>query len=128
MTNVTVNEEKPDGGLHFVTDSKGRKIGLRRLEFIEEFRIVEVLGKLAENTVYMQMVNPLLTVAQIDGDAIPVPRTKMQVDALIQRVGNDGYVAVLEGVVKFFAQDNKDIEERIKNAVGTTDSETVSGS
>lgn len=134
-TKVTLHQEAQaaeaapaPNGFYYVTDTKGRRIGLRRLDFIEEFRIVETLGKLAENKVYMQMVNPLLLVAEIDGDVVPPPRSKLQVDALIQRVGGDGYIAVLEGMVKYFAQDNSDIEERIKNAAGTPDSETVSGS
>ena len=48
---------KPANHLVYVTDSKGRKLGLRRLPFLEEFRIVETVGpERAVNQVYMGML------------------------------------------------------------------------
>src|SRR5262249_29250775 len=99
------------------------------LEFLEEFRIMEAVGpELAANTTYMGMLNPLLYLAEIDGDAVQIPRTKLQIDALIQRAGREGFVAVLQGITQHFAADHADLENRIKNVAGTPDSETASGS
>ena len=140
MPKVTVHHDKQEdspGGsvaklasqLVYVKDSKGRKLGLRRLPFLEEFRIVETVGpERAANQVYMGMLNPILCIAEIDGEKIEVPRTHAQVEALINRAGEEGFAAAYEGVAKHFAVDQKDLENRIKNADGTTGSGTVSGS
>jgi len=120
---------KPANHLVYVTDSKGRKLGLRRLPFLEEFRIVETVGpERAVNQVYMGMLNPILCITEIDGAKIEIPRTHAQIEALINRVGQEGFIAAFEGVTKHFAADQKDLEQRIKNVSGTPDSETVSGS
>jgi len=117
-----------DGKLVYVTDEKGRKIGLRQLPFLEEFRIVEAVGpERAANQTYMGMINPLLLIAEIDGEPIDVPRTHPQIEALIKRAGREGFMAALEGM-KEFATDQKELETKIINGEGTPGSETGSGS
>jgi hypothetical protein len=140
MAKVTVHPNKTEDSpsesviksanqLVYVTDSKGRKLGLRRLPFLEEFRIVEAVGpERAVNQVYMGMLNPILCIAEIDGARIEIPRTHAQIEALISRAGQEGFVAAFEGVTKYFATDQKDLEQRIKNVDSTPASETVSGS
>ena len=128
MAKVTVHGETPSQAtlkaaseLVYVTDAKGRKLGLRRLPFLEEFRIVEALGaERAANTTYMGMVNPLLYLAEIDGEAIDIPRNHRQVEALIQRAGREGFFAVVAGIAQHFATDQESLESKIKNADGTT--------
>src|SRR5580658_377821 len=118
MAKVTVHPTKADSPadsvvksadqLVYVVDSKGRKLGLRRLPFLEEFRIVETVGpERAVNQVYMGMLNPILCIAEIDGAKIEIPRTHAQIEALINRVGQEGFVAAFEGVTKHFASDQK---------------------
>ena len=75
----------------------GRKIGLRQPKFTDEFRIVEVLGpELSRNQTYMDMLNPLLFIAEIDGIVQPFPTTKIAVDSLITTAGREGFLAVTE--------------------------------
>ncbi len=126
MAKVTVHETpsqsivKASKELVYVTDSKGRKLGLRRLEFLEEFKIMEAVGsETAANTTYVGMLNPLLYLADIDGIPVEIPRTKLQVDGLIQRAGREGFIAVVEGITKYFAGDNAALEDKIKNGDGT---------
>ena len=136
MTKVTVHTEakakaaaKPESELVHVTDARGRKIGLKRLPFLEEFRIVEAVGpERAVNQAYMSMINPLLLIAEIDGDPLTTPRTHAQIEALIQRAGREGFAAAFDGMMKHFADDPKAMDEKIKNADGTPASETASGS
>ena len=112
-----------------MTDARGRKIGLRRLPFLEEVRIADTVGAArAANQAYMGMVNPLLYIAEIDGDQIPIPRTLMQVEALIQRADHEGFIAAALGIKDHFSESNPELEKQIKNLVGTQDSETASGS
>jgi len=127
MAKVTVHAETPSekvvksaNELFYVNDSKGRKLGLRQLAFLEEFRIVEALGaELSSNATYMNMLNPLLYLAEIDGDSISVPRNKLQAESLIQRAGREGFLAVIEGIAKHFASDHTALEQKIKNEEGT---------
>ena len=124
MTKVTVHSEKTPSQeviksanqLAFVTDSKGRKLGLRTIPFIEEFRIIETVGsERASNQVYMGMLNPILCIAEIDGDKIDFPRTHPQIEALIQRAGQEGFMASLEWIATQVS-DKKELETKIKNA------------
>ena len=139
MTKVTITKTNTDtpsqsviksaNQLTHVTDTKGRKIGLRRLPFIEEFRIVETVGpERASNQIYMGMLNPILCIAEIDGDAIDIPRTHPQVEALINRAGQEGFAAAFEWITTHLTSGQAELERKIKNAVGTPASETASGS
>jgi GTP cyclohydrolase III len=104
--------------LVYVTDKRGRKLGLRKVAFLEEFRIIEAAGpELSANTTYMSMLNPLLYLAEIDGVAVEVPRTKLQIEALIQWAGQEGVLAAVEGIGRHFG-DAGDVKEQIKNVDG----------
>ncbi len=123
MTKLTVHTETPSekvvksaNQLVHVVDSRGRNLGLRRLDFLEEFRIIEALGaELSSNTTYMGMLNPLLYLAEIDGEPVGIPRNKLQAEALIQRAGREGFMAVIQGITEHFATDAATVEEKIKN-------------
>ena len=114
--------------LVYVTDSRGRKLGLRQLPFLQEFRIVEAMGsELSANTTYMNMLNPLLYLAEVDGVAIDVPGTKLAAEALIQLAGREGFLAIIDGIAKHFAFDPRAMEQKIKNVDGTPDSDSAAG-
>lgn len=115
--------EKSANQLVYVTDAKGRKLGLRELPFLESFRIMETVGpELAANQTYMGMLNPLLTIAEIDGEPISIPRSKLAVEALIQQAGIEGSIAASLGIKEHFKSDNPELERQIKNLLGTQDS------
>lgn len=104
----------------YVTDSRGRKIGLRQPQFADEFRIVAVVGaELAQNQVYMGMLNPLLFIAEIDGIVQPFPTSKIAVDSLINTAGREGFVAAFKGINEHFGGDLADFEAQVKNGGGT---------
>jgi hypothetical protein len=106
--------------LVYVIDKKGRKLGLRKLPFLEEFRIIEAAGpELAANTTYMSMLNPLLYLAEIDNIPVEIPHNKRAIEALIQWAGQEGFLAVVEGIGTHFSGNAEDLKEKIKNADGT---------
>jgi hypothetical protein len=134
MPKVTINHDAPSAAALkeakkpvYVTDSKGRKLTLRKLPFLEEFRILEAVGpELSGNTVYMNMLNFLLLVGEIDGVTVEIPRSKREVEALIQRAGREAFQAITDALtdekdndVKRFFSADKDLETKIKNAEGT---------
>lgn len=102
---------------HTVTDARDRVITLRKPGVLAQFRLIEALGESAKNTTYVNMVLPLLFVAAVDGDAVPPFTSKMQVEALIQRLDDAGLEAVMNGVERNFGKpDAERDKEALKNA------------
>lgn len=117
MTKLTVNSDSPSVEVvkaamaeSSVTDARGRKITLRKPGALAQFRLMEAVG--GTNAGYIHMCMPLIYVAAIDGDSVSPIRTKGEVEALVQRLEEDGLVAVSEGVETNFAPPDpqKDVE------------------
>jgi len=99
-----------------ITDARGRSITLKKPGVLAQFRLIEALGDTAKNEVYVRMVMPLIYVAEVDGDPVPPPVRKSEVEALIQRMDEDGIAAVMEGVTaNFGAQDPEAEKAAVKN-------------
>lgn len=82
----------------------GREITLRRPPVLAQLQLVDAVGDSAANRVYMAMVMPLIYVAQIDGVDVPLPSTKKQVEALFQRLDEDGLQAVSRATEEHFSR------------------------
>lgn len=95
-----------------VTDERGRVIILKKPGVLTQFRLIEALGETSKNEVYMGMVLPLIFVKSIDGDAIFQPTSKREVEALIQRLDEDGIAAVLNGVQEHFGKGNPEASKK----------------
>lgn len=93
-----------------ITDGRGRSIRLKKPGVLAQFRLIEVLGDTAKNEVYMAMVLPLLFVTEIDGETIFPPSRKSEVEALIQRLDEDGIGAVQAAVMQNFGGSNPDAD------------------
>lgn len=97
------------------TDPKGRRIVLRKPGVLSQFRLVEMLGDTASNKTYVNMVLPITYVGSIDGDPVSIG-TKRELEALIQRLDEDGIVAVAQAVQENFGeQDTEANKESVKN-------------
>ena len=100
-----------------VTDGRGRVIGISKPPFDAQFDLVEAVGQSAENKTYMGMVSLLTWVKSIDGDPVSMPTTKLQIRALLRRLGEDGYTAVANGIVEnFLGVDTDALQAAVKNA------------
>jgi hypothetical protein len=111
MTKVTLNETTPTAQVVakaaadvIITDGRGRAIKLRRPGVLAQFRLIETLGDTARNGVYVNMVLPLIYVSAIDDDSIIQFSKKSEIEALIQRLDEDGVAAVMEGVSEHFGK------------------------
>ena len=101
-------------------DADGREFGLKRPDFLDEFRLIENLGpELAANTTYVGMLIPLLFVAEIDGEPVGLPRDKRDAEALIRRVGREGYATIAWVMGEHFKDEKPARDEKIKNEPGT---------
>lgn len=101
------------GSVTELTDASGRKLVLREIEILEESRIVRMCGDDATNQGYMMgYVMPACMVASIDGDPLPIPANKRELEFAIKRVGRSGMAAVLESYVK---RSTESREQELKN-------------
>lgn len=95
-----------------VPDRRGRKIKLAKPSTLAQFRLVKVLGgEAAANQVYMGMILPLIFVTAIDDDPVYFPNNEREVDALIQRLDEDGIAAVAIGVQENWGEANTEADK-----------------
>lgn len=107
MAKVEVVEKSAD----VVVDKDGRVLKLRELSILEESRLVRALGESAMNPAYMAgYVLPAAMVGSINDDVVHVPRTEVEVEALISRIGRNSINAVLEHL-QAKAESNKQEED-----------------
>lgn len=96
---LTKNARAPETVDYTNEDDDGRetkhKLTLRKPDVLANFQMVEALGDVASNAAYMQMVAPLVYVSEIDGDPVYPPTSKLEVEALIQRLGEGGMAAAM---------------------------------
>lgn len=81
----------------------GRVIRLRKpTNPLVQFSLVRNVGaEIAANTVLMQMITPLIYIESIDGDPVFLPRSYLEVEALITRLGEDGINTVLGWYMRY---------------------------
>jgi hypothetical protein len=78
-----------------ITDKAGRKIQLRRVGVLEQLRLFKALGpELSLNDPYMNFAIISASVSMIDGIPLPFPTSEANVEALLEKLGGDGIVAV----------------------------------
>lgn len=85
-----------------VTDQLGRSIKLRKPTPLQKLNLTSWVGaENAMNPAYMLTVQSYLHVCEINGEAVNI-RTKLQLEALITRLGEEGEDAIAQAVVKNF--------------------------
>ncbi len=85
-------------------DSRGRVFGIRKPGILAQFRIVDIMGDTAKNEVYMGMLMPIIFCTSIDGEQVPFPNSRREVEALIERVGEDGLATLAAGLQEHFGK------------------------
>lgn len=87
-----------------ITDSKGRSIKMKKPGVLAQYRLIEALGEVSANTTYMAMVMPLIYVVAIDDSPVHQPKSKIQVEALIQQLDEEGIQAVMKHVMEAYGE------------------------
>ena len=78
-----------------VVDAAGRALEVRRPGALDRLRLFKALGPgLAQNDRYVGYAMLAMCVCSIDDVPVPQPGNESQLEALIQRLGDDGMVAV----------------------------------
>lgn len=79
-----------------VTDSRGRLLVIEEPDIVAESRIIRALGDAAQNASYLTAyVMPAVMVSSIDGEPCAQPKTALEIEGAIKRVGREGITAVL---------------------------------
>lgn len=82
-----------------VKDGQGRTISVKKLGPLDRLKLFEVIGpENSKNEQYVGYAALAFLVSAIDGEEIPRPATKLQLEALIQRLDDDGMDAVARHV------------------------------
>lgn len=87
----------------------GKRITLSRPGVLAQFRLVKMLGQAAQNQAYVQMVMPLLYVAEIDDadgqgpQSLVFPNSERELEALIARLDEEGVAQVGMAVLKYYS-------------------------
>ena len=69
------------------------------------------MGPSADIVTYRGMVTPLIWISAIDGEPVSLPTNKLQLNALIQSVGDEGLEAVVKGIVEHFGQQDAEADK-----------------
>jgi hypothetical protein len=101
-----------------VVDKRGRHLLLRRLTALDTLRLFKAAGPvLAQNEPWLSMAGLAFSVVEIDGLPIPSPGTEPQIESLIDRLGDDGLVAVADAMKD--GQETGELTPAVGNLHGT---------
>ena len=103
----THRENKHDDGTIHVTAANGKVIGIKRPNVLAQYKLVDAIGESAENRIYLNMCIPLMWVVSIDGNPVPQPTSKLQIEGLVARLDEDGISAVSKGIEEHFTRKNE---------------------
>jgi len=82
-----------------VIDRAGRRLALRRVGVLETLRLYKALGpELSLNEAYVGLAIVAASVAMVDELPLPFPASEAAVEALLERLGDDGAAAVAAAV------------------------------
>ena len=98
-----------------VEDARGRSIAIRKLSPLDRMRMSKAAG--AENSTnqpYMLYALVACSVVSVDGNEQIVPTNERQLEAAISLLGEEGYEAALDAVIKMYGSEQS--EEIVETA------------
>ena len=103
----------------FITDSKGRKITTRKINVMEQVKLLRAIGKdHSQNQPYVELVMMAASVSDIDGVPFVIPTNEKQIDAIIARIDDEGFAALIVNM-------NSQIQELMDQAENVIQGEAV---
>ncbi len=82
-----------------VTDAHGRRLTIRDLTTLDLLRLFKAAGREAgDNPRYLGLAALTFAVQAIDGVPVPQPVNEMQIEALVQQIGDAGMQAIADGL------------------------------
>jgi hypothetical protein len=98
-------------------DKGGRKLSLRILTALDTLRLFKAAGPvLSQNEPWLGMASLASSVHEIEGIPVPAPASEAQIEALIDRLGEDGLAAIAAATDE---QEKVGSSARVGNLLGT---------
>lgn len=101
--------------VEYEIDAAGRRIGVKKLNFRDHYKLAKLLGQDSNNPAVMTDAMMTASVVEIDGDSIPTPGTELQLEALMQRLDFHGIAAASKAMGRFVSIAGENTEDSIKN-------------
>lgn len=124
MTELNVTEtsgDKPADELVISGDTlsvpvgDGRTLTLSYPGPLAQYDMVQAMGpEAADNARLVRMFLPLIYLTAINGEAISLPTSLLQMRGLVTRLGHKGLAALQRGVKVFDARDESELVEQAK--------------
>lgn len=104
--------------IKYITDTRGRKLGVQKPRALLRYRLLKILGaESAKNEPLLGNAMLAFLVHDINGDQLPPINSERQLEAMIDRLDDDGLAAVAQCLTeKFGIAPVADAEENIKNS------------
>ena len=119
MATVTLEEAAETPLTTDVTDARGRAIAVRKVNALDRLKLFECVGAdNSRNEAYLGYATLAWHVKSIAGEAVTRPGTKVQLEALVARLDEDGLAAVAEALPALYGTPEES-EATLKNASGT---------
>ena len=83
-----------DANTAAITDALGRRIKVRRLQPLDRFRLLRLIGEQTKNDAYLGYAAYAYAVAELDGERYPPSTSVVQLEAMLQKLGDEGFAAV----------------------------------
>jgi hypothetical protein len=82
-----------------VYDARGRSLTLRRLTALDTLRLFKAAGPvLSQNEPWLAMAGMAYSVLEVDGVPVPSPTSEAQIEALIDRLSEEGLAAIADAL------------------------------
>ena len=107
--------EKPASKPGVVVDAKGRRIVVRPIDALEEYRLAKIMGTTADSSRAWYLALQAASVREIEGEPEAFPNSDREIEAMIQRLGADGFDAVGKALVALGEAKPKPNKEAVKN-------------
>ncbi len=95
-----------------IIDAQNRVLTLKKPNFLSQTRFMRVIGD--ETQGYISMATMLLYLSAIDGESVYTPGTIGEIEALFQKLDEDGYIALSKGAQEHFSRNADEDKAAIK--------------
>lgn len=99
MAKVTLNKDAApvDAGpmRSTFTDKLGRSLTIKKMGALDRMKLFEAVGgERSQNEMYFGYASLAASVVDIDGETVVRPANHLQIEALVQRLGDEGLEAI----------------------------------
>jgi hypothetical protein len=98
-----------------IIDAKGRKIVVRPLDALEEFRLAKIMGAYGDSAWARSIALQACSVREFEGEQEAFLSNDRDIEAMVQRLGSEGFDAVGKALVELEKAKPKPNKDAAKN-------------